>query len=118
MSSPRPGGGLAAFYMLAGHPPARDFLRLPGLAQIVDDQNVAHIALRFGRDIGIALVEIEAVNAYAAGLLVTDQLWPGGRTDVVDFESAVIITALLKLLGEPQVFFRYTQAGGDLRRCR
>src|SRR5215471_18076422 len=65
-----PGRRLAARDVLPGHPPARDFLWLSRLAQIVDDEDVADVSIHLGRDVGVALVHVEAVHADAAGLLI------------------------------------------------
>src|ERR1700746_1016799 len=74
MTPARPARRLAAFDMLARHPPARDFLRPSRVAQIVDDEDVADVSFHLGRDVGVALVHVEALHADAAGLVIADQL--------------------------------------------
>src|SRR5262249_10476782 len=91
-----PGRRLATLDMLPRHPPACDFLRLPRLAQIVEDEDIAEVSFHLGRDVGGALVHVEAMHADAAGLLIADQLRPRGLGHVVDLEAAVVIAALLE----------------------
>ena len=109
----RPGRRLAGGDVLPGHPPARDFLRLPRIAHIVDHENVADIALHLGRDVGVTLVHVEAVHADPAGLLIRDQLRLRGVGDVVDFESAVGIAAPLEHFQHRQVILAHGHLGGD-----
>ena len=68
----RPGRRLAARNVLPRHPPAPHFRRALGIGDVVDDQDVADIALHLGRDVGVALVHVEAVHTDAAGLVVHD----------------------------------------------
>ena len=89
----RPGRLLAAGDMLARHPPARDLGRALRITQIVNDEDVAEIALHLGRDIGVALVHVEAVHADAARLLMHDQARLGGIRDIPHLESAFGIAA-------------------------
>src|SRR5438270_123101 len=90
-----PGGLLAARDMLARHPPARHFLRQRRIADGVDDQNVADVALYLGRDIGVAAVHIEAMHAASPRALMLDELRPPAIGGVVELEAAVRVRGLL-----------------------
>src|ERR1700676_3772114 len=63
---------LAAAGPLSGHPPAPDLARLRGVAEVEDHHDVAAIALDRRRDIGVAAVEIEAMDARTVGLPAGD----------------------------------------------
>src|SRR5262249_28321650 len=82
----RPGRCLATLYMLPRHPPGCDFLRPPRIAQIVDDEDIADVSFHPGRDVGVALVHVEAMHADAAGLVIADELRPRGVGHVVNLE--------------------------------
>src|SRR5262245_66567729 len=56
---------LAGRGVLSRHPPARDLDRLRRTADVVDDENVTDEPVHLSRDIGVALVDIEAVHALA-----------------------------------------------------
>ncbi len=101
-----------------GHPPARHLLRLRRIAHVVGDQDVADIALHLGRDVGVALVHIEAMHADAAGLVVRDLLRLRGVGDVVDLEAAGVIAALRLLLDLRDVGRLDAEPGRDLRMGR
>src|SRR5262245_40985799 len=90
----RPARLFASLDMLPGDRPARHFRRALRVADVVDDENVADIALHLGRDVGVALVHVEAMHANAAGLVMHDLLWLGGIRYVPDLEAAVVIAAL------------------------
>ena len=116
--APGPGGGFAAGGVLPGYPPARDFLGPAGVAYIVDDQDVADVAGHFGRNIGVVLVHVEAVHAYAAGLLVDQQAGPGLVRDVVDLEAAAVVGPALGLLDLGNVGRVHVQGLGQFRMGR
>src|SRR5215469_11495326 len=59
---------LAAADPLSGHPPTANLARVRRVAEVEDHHDVAAIALHRGRDIGVASVEIEAMDAHAIGL--------------------------------------------------
>jgi hypothetical protein len=90
---------LAAPRMLTRHPPARDLARLRRIPDVVDDQDVAHEARHFGRDIGIALVEVETVDAARMGLDERDQLGARRIGEVVDAKAAVRIGGAVSFAG-------------------
>jgi hypothetical protein len=76
---------------LSGHPPAADLARVRWLAEVEDHHDVAAIARNRGRDISVAPVEIEAMDAHAIGLPAGDLarvLRPG---HVMDAEPAAKI---------------------------
>ena len=83
--------------VLVLHAPAPDFSRLRRIADVVDHQDVADIALHLGRDVGVVLVEIEAVHALAVGLVERDELRVGLVLHVVDAEAAFRIFAQIAL---------------------
>src|SRR5206468_2350917 len=58
-----PGIRLAAGLPLAGNPPPGDLDRLGRIGEVQDHYDVAHAALRGRRDVGIAAIEIIAVDA-------------------------------------------------------
>ena len=96
-----PGIGFAAGLVLAGNPPAPHFLGLRRIAQVQDLDDVADVARRRRRDIGVAAVEVVAVHAAAlgAGLPVRDQARTVRPADVVDAQSAAeIVGAAAELL--------------------
>ena len=68
---------------------------MPRIAQVVDDQHVADKAVHLGRDVGVALVHVEAVHADAAGQLMVDQLGLRAVGDVKDAEAAAAVRLLL-----------------------
>ena len=112
-----PGRGLAALDMLPGHPPAGEFPRLARIAQIVDDEDVADIAFHLGRDVGVALIHVEAVHADPAGLLIADELRLRRFGDVVDLEATAVIAALLEFLERAQIVLGHAHPRGDFRPC-
>src|SRR3974390_3416674 len=114
MLPPRPARRLAALDVLAGQPPARNFVRLARIAKIVDDEDVSNIARHLGRDVGVSLVNIEAMDADATRLLVTDEPRPIGRGNIVDLEATVVIAALLELLERAQIILGHAHPLGDL----
>ena len=118
MPAAGPARRLAASDVLAGHPPARHFLGLLRIAQIVDHQDVADVTLHLGRDVGVARVHVEAVDADAAGLVIADELRLRRLGDVVDLEAPIVIAALLELLEHAQVVRRHAHPGGDFLRFR
>ena len=87
----RPGRLLAAGEVLARHPPARHFLGLRRVADVVDHQDVADVAFHLGRDVGVVLVHVEAVHAAAVGAVMRDQLRLAAVGDVVELEAAFSI---------------------------
>ena len=113
-----PGRRLAARDVLARHPPARQLLRLRRVAHVVDDQDVADIAFHLGRDVGVALVHIEAMHADAAGLLVRDLLRLRRIGDVVDLEAAHGVAALRFRFDLGDVLRLDAEPGRDLRMGR
>src|SRR5262249_18900254 len=54
VAAARPAWRLAAGEVLPGHPPAPDLLRLLWVGEIVDDEDVANIAVHLGGDVGVA----------------------------------------------------------------
>lgn len=88
-----PGIGLAALHMLARDPPAADLFGPGRILQVQDLDDVADIAGRGRRNIGVAPVKIIAVHAAAlrARLPVGDQARPLGTADVVDAQAAAEI---------------------------
>ena len=82
---------LAAGDVLARHPPARDFGWLVRLGDVVDHQDVADIALHLGRDVGVAVIHVEAVDADTAGLVMHDlarlftELVPGSSLKTIPY---------------------------------
>src|SRR6516165_4132630 len=101
--SPGPARHLAALDVLAGQPPARNFLRLARIAKIVDDEDVSDIARHLGRYVGVTPIGIEAMDADATRPLVTDEPRPVGRGNVVNLEAAIVIAALLELIERAQI---------------
>src|SRR6266436_141542 len=83
-----PGRRLPARRPLAGHPPAADLLGTAGVLQVEDHDDVAEIAVDLGGDVGIAPVEVVAVQAGARGLPEGDRTWLGRLRYVVDGEPA------------------------------
>ena len=83
--------GFARCLVLTRHPPARDLDRLRRASDVVDDQDIAGKTLHLGRDVGIVLVDIEAVCAARVSLDEADQLGLRLVADVVDAEAAVRI---------------------------
>ena len=94
MLAPGPGRRLAAGDVLPRQPPAGDFRGLRWIAHVVDDQDVADIARHLSRDVGVALVHVEAVHADAAGLMMHDLLRLRGLRHVPDLEAAHVVAAL------------------------
>jgi hypothetical protein len=90
----RPRWFFTAGQMLPRYPPARHFLGLLGLADIVNHENVADIAFHLGRDVRVVRVHVEAVHARAVSALELDELWIPAVGDVVDLEAAVLIGPL------------------------
>jgi hypothetical protein len=109
-----PARRLAAGQVLARHPPTRHLFRSRRIANVVDHQDVADVALHLGRDVGVALVDVEAVDAEAEGLVVGDQLRPGLVGDVVDPEPAVGIAALAGGVQHRDVVRGHAQLGRQL----
>ena len=70
--APRPGGFFAPREVLAGDVPARHFLRLGGVFQIIDNENVANVAGHLGRDVGVLVIHVEAVHAATVGFHVRE----------------------------------------------
>src|SRR5262249_62062565 len=66
----RPAWRLAARDVLSQHPPAADFSGALRVGDVVDDQDVADVAGHFSRDVGVALIHVEAMHADAAGALM------------------------------------------------
>ena len=123
--APRPGRRLAARDVLPRHPPARDFSRPGRILQVVDDENVADVAFHLGRDVGVTLVHIEAVHARCRRSsdrqISFGFCWHG---DVVDLETAVVVTAPLELfelaqvvLGDAQLCSNLASQSGSRRSC-
>src|SRR5690242_19582820 len=95
MAPALPGRLLAARGVLARHPPARDLRRLRRSADGVDDEDIADVALHLGRDVGVVLVHVEAVDAAAPGLLMFDELRLRAIGHIVELETAMLVGALL-----------------------
>src|SRR3954454_16812582 len=74
---------LAARRVLARNPPPPGFLRTRRILQVEDHDEVADIALRRRRDVGIAAIEVEAMNAGAACLPLVDQARSCGTRDII-----------------------------------
>jgi hypothetical protein len=73
---------------LAGHPPSADLDRITRILKIENDDDMREIAVRGRREISIALIQIEAVYALAAGFPAAQKLrftWIG---DIIDADSA------------------------------
>ena len=83
--------------VLVLHAPAPDFNRLRRIADVIDHQDVSDIALHLGREVGVVLVEIEAMHALAVGLVEGDELRIGLVLHVVDAEAAFRIFANVAL---------------------
>src|SRR3954447_20677974 len=56
---------LASGDMLPWYPPATDFLRRLGIGEVEDHHDVADVAFRRWRDVGVAAIEREAMHAAA-----------------------------------------------------
>src|SRR6266704_1293201 len=69
-----PGRFFSGGKVLSRHPPARNFLRLLRLADVVDDEDVPQVAFHLGGDVGVVLVHVEAVHADPAGFLEGEEL--------------------------------------------
>src|SRR5262249_53735179 len=83
------------------------------VAQIVDDEDVADVSFHLGRDVGVALVHVEAMHADSAGPVIADQLRLRRLGHVVDLETAVVIPALLERLEHRQVVLGHAHLRGD-----
>jgi hypothetical protein len=84
---------------LSGHPPAADLARVRRVAEVEDHHDVAAIALHRGRDIGVAPVEIEAMDAHAVGLPAGDLARARRLRHVIDAEPAAKIFGARVLVG-------------------
>ena len=83
-----PGRRLAAPRPLPRHPPAAHLLRPCGIGEVEDHHDVADVAVQLGRDVGVAPVEGEAVDAQASAM-PEGQLAGAARIgDVEDEEPA------------------------------
>ena len=91
--------GLATCRILARHPPARDLNRLRRIFDVVDDENVADETLHLGRDVGVVLVKVEAVDPSGMGSHERDQPGIGPVLDVVDAKSSVRIALAIACPG-------------------
>src|SRR5688500_1240215 len=81
------GGRFSARRPLPRHPPLADLLRPHRIREIDDEHDVPAVALHLGREIGIGAVEVETVNAAAAGPIEADLLWLRGPRDVEDAQA-------------------------------
>ena len=79
---------LAASLPLAGDPPAAHFDGLRRVGKIENHDDVADIAFGRRRDIGVASVEIETMNAAPGGAPFRDEFRVGRVLDVVDINTA------------------------------
>src|SRR3954451_14267288 len=79
--------GLAAGLPLARDPPPADLDRFCRIRQIEDHHDVADIAVGGRRDIGVAAVEIVAVNAATAVLPLGYELGSVRLADVIDAQA-------------------------------
>src|SRR5262249_463372 len=84
----RPGVLLAAGLPLPRDPPAADFDGLRRVGEVEDHHDVADIALDGRRDVGVAAVEVIAVDALAVRLPLRDKLRLGRPRHVADAEAA------------------------------
>src|SRR3989475_11998033 len=81
-----PARRLAAGDPLARHPPAPDLFRLRRVLEVEDHHDVAAIAVEIGREIRVASVEGEAIQALP--LAEGDLAWALGVTHVPDTTAA------------------------------
>ena len=126
---------LAAPDVLPVHPPARDLDRPRRIADVVDDEDVADKPLHLGRDIGVALIDVETVDALAVGLHEGHEPGIGRIRDVVDAKAGILEfvapagAGLVLGIGDHQIadhahlvrvrqFVRHHQPADDLRLAR
>ena len=83
------GVGFAAGLPLTRRGPAADLFRPGRIGEVEDHDDVAHIALDGRRDIGVAAVEIVAVDAVAGGRPLGDKTGPGRVGHIVDRQATV-----------------------------
>ena len=83
-----PGIGLAAGLPLARDPPAPDLARTGRIGEIEDHHDVADIAFRRRRQVGVAAVEIVAMHAASGSAPFGDRLRIARARDVVDRDPA------------------------------
>ena len=93
-----PGGFLAAGDPLARHVPTAHLPRVGRVRQVQDHADVAHVAFRDRREVGVAAVEGEAVNALGRGLVERHLPRPGGIGDVEDLEASLGVVVVLVAL--------------------
>src|SRR5262252_7758058 len=95
-----PGIVFATRLPLPGDPPASDLLGLGGIGEVEDHDDIADEAFDRRRDVGVAPVEVEAVNAAAGCAPLRDQLRLARTRDIIDVEPAADVrgTALSELL--------------------
>jgi hypothetical protein len=60
---------------------------LVGSTKVIDDQDVAPVAVHLGRDVGIAFVHVDAMDALASRPLIAEEPRPGGVGDVVRWRT-------------------------------
>ncbi len=127
--------GLAAGDVLPLHPPARHLDRPRRIAEVVDDENVADEPFHLGRDVGVTLVDVETMHAFAVSPHEGHELGVGAILDVVDAEAGIdeLVAAagagLVLGIREHEVaddaglvrmrqFIRHHQPADDLRLAR
>src|SRR4051812_44512741 len=79
---------LAAGRVLPRKPPPPSFLRPRRVLQVEDHDEVANIAVRSRRNVGIAAIEVEAMNAGATCLPLVDQTRSCGTRDIIEPKPA------------------------------
>ena len=87
-----PGRLLASAGPLPRHPPTADFGQLGWVLEIDDDDDVSEIAVCGRREIGVALIEIEAVHALPAGFPSAQQMRFARVGHVVNVGAALPIS--------------------------
>src|SRR4026208_844861 len=86
---PLPGGGLAARGPLSRHPPAHHLFGSFGILHIQHHGDIAIVPFYGWRDVRVAAIEGEAVNALAGGLVKINFARFGAIGDVENLESGL-----------------------------
>src|SRR5436190_12595656 len=79
---------LPARRVLARNPPPPGFLRTRRILQVEDHDKIADITVRRRRDVGVAAIEVEAMNAGATCLPLVDQARSFGTRDIIKSKPA------------------------------
>ena len=77
--------------LLAGNPPARHFLRLQRVADVIVDQDIAVKTIHLGGDVGVMLIHIETMHPIPCRFLKNKFTRTAAVSDVVYPETAIAV---------------------------